>query len=280
MDRCLFSLLVAAGCRADPPTPAVEIPAGARCAVDGDRRACTHSVHELSTGAFGQRRVYAELPLGDAPPTGWPVAVLFQGTGNPAAGFWEAARSNPWGAWHQVGVVEALLDAGFAVLTPDTQGGGLTAWNTNVAPWAIAWEQSPDHRLMLEIGEAIAEGTFGPLDPDARFAGGISSGGYMTSRMAQAYPGEWRALAIQSASWATCGGAFCVIPSELPADHPPTLFLHGARDALVPLSTMERYAGALDDQGVAVRTVVDPELGHVWLPEAPDEIVAWFSAAL
>ena len=99
----------------------------------------------------------------------------------------------------------------------------------------------------------------------------------MTSRMAQAYPGRFRALAVVSASWATCSGALCSVPAALPSEHPPTLFLHGERDDVVPISTMRRYADALRAQGTQTRVVTDAEAGHVWLDVAPLEVPAWFS---
>lgn len=254
----------------------VPVPDGSRCTVDGDQRACEHATVRLPTGAWGRRSVHHQVPLGDAPEAGWPVAVLFQGSLHPASGFWEADEDGAYGAWEQVAVVESLLDAGFAVVTPDAQFGGSTFWNTNVLPWSAAWTSSPDHALMLALLEATGDGTFGAIDGEHRFAAGISSGGYMTSRMALSYPGEFRALAVQSASWATCGGLICSVPDELPADHPPTLFLHGESDSIVPIGTMERYADALDAADHEVRVVTDPAVGHAWLPSSPDEVVGWF----
>jgi poly(3-hydroxybutyrate) depolymerase len=257
----------------------LEIPDGQRCAVEGDRRACAHETLKLATGA-GKRAVHFQVPLGEAPPEGWPVAVLFQGSLSPASGFWEARRDGAFGAWDQVGVVEALLGEGFAVVTPNAGSGGRGYWNTNVLPWTLAWSSSPDHALMKALLVAIDEGTFGDLDSERKVAGGISSGGYMTSRMALSYPGEFRALAIESASWATCGGPLCALPPELPKDHPPTLFLHGEADAIVSVATMRPYARALEEQATSVKVVTDPEVGHAWLPVAPVEVPAWFRAAV
>src|SRR5687767_1183792 len=100
----------------------------------------------------------------------------------------------------------------------------------------------------------------------------------MTSRMALSYPGKFRALAVVSASWATCAGSLCSIPPPLPSDHPPTLFLHGERDDIVPISTMRLYADALTAQKTEIRVVTDPDAGHVWLDVAPVEVPAWFGA--
>ena len=112
-------------------------------------------------------------------------------------------------------------------------------------------------------------------DTTRLYATGISSGGYMTSRMAVSYEGMFRALAIQSASYATCAGPLCVGPS-LPEDHPPTLFLHGTLDATVPQYTMELYYDDLLELGVPTRKVVDPVAGHEWIDSAPAEVLRWF----
>ena len=63
----------------------------------------------------------------------------------------------------------------------------------------------------------------------------------------------------------------------LPADHPPTLFLHGELDAVVPMATMVPYEEQLSAQGVTTRRVSDPAAGHEWLSVAADEVLAWFA---
>jgi predicted esterase len=126
---------------------------------------------------------------------------------------------------------------------------------------------------MKALFVAITDGRFGPLDPHRWYAGGISSGGYMSSRMAVSYPGRFRALIVHSASYATCGPV-CTVPA-LPPNHPPTLFLHGEQDMLAPPSAMRDYEAALLDAGVPTRAVVDPTRAHEWLPVAPDEVLGW-----
>lgn len=252
-------------------TPTTEV--DPLCSFDAELRSCPHS-----TVTVNGRDVHVQRPDGTPPPNGWPVAILFQGSFFSAAFMWEAAPGDPYGAWYQTGTVGVLLDAGFAVVTPEAIGDGATYWTTNIPPYNLAWTTSPDHDLMLALFDAFEDGSFADVDPDRLYAAGISSGGYMTSRMADAYPGRFRALAVHSASWATCGGALCVLPRSLPADHPPTLFLHGERDLVVPVGTMEGYAEALEDQGIDVSVVTDPAVGHAWLPAAPSTIRDWFLA--
>ena len=80
---------------------------------------------------------------------------------------------------------------------------------------------------------AASTAAFGPINTTRLYAMGISSGGFMTSRMAVSYPGKFRALADHSGSYATCSDT-CTVPTPLPSNHPPTLFLHGDTDAIVP----------------------------------------------
>jgi predicted esterase len=68
-----------------------------------------------------------------------------------------------------------------------------------------------------------------------------------------------------------------VVPA-LPPEHPPTLFLHGALDVIVPEITMESYRDALVHDGHAVKTVIDPTAGHQWLAAGPQAITDWFAA--
>lgn len=258
--RLLPAWVILASCAGEPPCTTSAL--GARCAYE-----VAHS---------GGRRVLYQVPAGPPPPEGFPVVLLFQGSLVPPVSMWSALRGEPWGAYHAVRTLQALLEAGFAVLTPTTLGRGLTCWNTNVPPWADDWSGSPDAAFMDALLDDVADGLYGPLDPDALYAMGLSSGGYMTSRMALAYPGRFTALAIVGGSWATCVGALCRIPEELPQDHPPTLFLHGAWDLVVPAWTSGGYARALEDQGIPVDRRLNWLQGHGWPPEAPDAVQMWF----
>lgn len=255
-----------------PPAPS------GPCTFDAAHRSCPHATVELRTGALGTRAVHYELPPGTPPSGGWPAVILFQGSFFDADKMWDATPTDPFGAWYQTETIGRLLDAGYAVLTPEALFDGATFWTTNVPPFVFAWTTSPDHELMLALFEAIDDGTFGGLDGGRVYAGGISSGGYMSSRMAEAYPGRFRALVVHSASWCTCGGGLCVVPQQLPADHPPTLFLHGEQDPLAPLGAMQKYADRMTSQGLPHRVVTDPAVGHAWLPVAPTEVVRWFDA--
>jgi poly(3-hydroxybutyrate) depolymerase len=175
--------------------------------------------------------------------------------------------------------VEQLLSNGFAVLAPQTHLDGVTFWDTDIPPFSFDWDLAPDNALMLAIFDAIGDGTFGSLNPGRLYATGISSGGYMTSRMAVSYRGKFKALAIQSASYATCPvGPACDVP-VLPTDHPPTLFLAGLLDPLVPLWTVQAYYNRLVAEGIKTQLIVDDLASHQWIPAAPNAVVDWFLAS-
>jgi dienelactone hydrolase len=248
------------------------------CLVMDDLVSCPYHTSSLETGSTGiiTRDVHWMLPYGNPPPDGWPVVLMFQGSAFNPEHNWKGTKSDLYGAYYQVLVLKNLLDAGYAVLTPEAHLGGETFWDTNVPLYADNWEAAPDHDFMLAIFDAIDAGTFGRIDSGRMYATGLSSGGYMTSRMAVSYPGRFKSLAIMAGSYATCAGLLCTVPDTLPADHPPTLFLHGRNDLAVPVSTMEPYEEKLRNMGMATRKVINDTCGHEWIPESPDEVRDWF----
>lgn len=258
----------------DAETDDTGAPPGSRCEQTPELITCPKLTVEL--GPL-QRDVHYQVPLGEPPGGGWPLVLMFQGSLFSAEASWTASEGLPFGAYYQTEVIKELLDHGYAVITPETKLDGATFWDTNVPPYSVLWETSDDHAFMLEIFAAIADGAFGPIDPARWFAAGISSGGYMTSRMAVSYPGEFRSLAVAAGSYATCSGALCSVPAQA-ASHPPTLFLQGALDLTVPPATVEAYRDALAAAGVDTELVLDPQAGHAWIAAAPQAVWQWFAA--
>ena len=242
-----------------------------RCTASEVAIACTSHDTQLAG-----RTVTYEVPLGTPPTAGWPVVVYFQGSFVAGARAFGAAKSDTFGAYNLSATVKALLDAGYAVIAPNAPGDGTLYWQTNVPPYATQWSGCEDDLLVRQLLDAISALRFGPLDADRRYAMGISSGGFMTSRMAISYDGVFRALAIASASYATCSQS-CTVP-PLPADHPPTLFLHGGTDQVVPVATMMAYRDALAGDGRVVDAIVDPNAGHEWIAGTITAVPAWFDA--
>lgn len=239
---------------------------------------CERHTDTLWTGAAGitPRNVHWQVPVGTPPEGGWPAVVVFSPSFYSSKIAWSSTPLRPAGAHHQTETFKELLDNGYAVLTPESHLQGFTFWDTNVP--LLDYDNAPDRYFVEDILDELGGGTFGPVNTDRLFAAGMSSGGYMTSRMAVSHEGSFQALAIQSASYADCLGPLCSVPDDLPDDHPPTLFLHGRLDLTVPISTMDPYQDRLDAQGTPTRTVVDNWRSHAFLPAAPEEILAWFQA--
>lgn len=253
----------------DAAAPDAAVPS--RCKVTDKSVSCTHVVTRLVAGTAA-RDVYWQTPATPPPAGGYPVVVLYQGAYfGPSITWSELTPSTAFGGFHQGRLQAMLLDSGFTVIAPEAAAG--VAWQTNSA---VPYELSTDKDVIDKLLAAIEKGEFGPANMMRLYATGLSSGGYMTSRMAVSHRGKFRALAIQSASYATCLGAVCSVPSSLPADHPPTLFLHGALDATVPLSTAERYYDKLVAAGFETNKIVDDTAGHEWLAVAPVRITEWF----
>ncbi len=242
-----------------------------RCDENDVSIACSN--HKIQLGG---RTVAYEVPIGDAPAAGWPVVIFYQGSFFPGSGSFSANVADPFGAFQLTGTIKALLDRGYAVIAPDAGGGGHEFWQTNVPPYSSNWSGCDDDVFIHQLLAAIGDGTLGPLDSTHLDAMGISSGGFMTSRMAVSYGGMFRALAIASASYATCS-ATCSVPA-LPADHPPTLFLHGDLDTVVPVFTMKPYRDALLADGIEAQSIIATTAGHEWLSQGKTAIPDWFDA--
>jgi poly(3-hydroxyoctanoate) depolymerase len=276
--RATVVLACLAGCGAPseqqdamPGNLGESVSSGSRCATLYDTLICDHDEMQI-----GGRTVTFQVPI-DAPPAGgWPAVVFFQGSFIPGANAFTGPFTAEFGQYELTATVQALLDGGYAVLAPNAQNGGNGYWQTNIPPYATSWAGCADDVYVKAVLAAMEAGAFGSIDMTKLHAMGISSGGFMTSRMAVSYPGTFRSLAISAASYATCGPT-CSVPA-LPADHPPTLFLHGDNDTTVPISTMYPYRDELLGDGKVVDAIVGVNRGHEWLPEGKTAIPAWFDA--
>ena len=103
----------------------------------------------------------------------------------------------------------------------------------------------------------------------------------MTDRMAKSHDEySFNDLAIASASYAKCGGPYCPLPDDISTNHPPTLFMHGKRDIVVPIFTMRKYAKLLKENSVSVEIIVNDKAGHTWIDQSPLAITQWFKKYL
>ncbi len=265
------------GAEFDAGTPLVDAGDGGdagrpTCVQDGSRLDCAYESFNVATG-LGPRRIHVATPSAPPPPGGYPVVLFFQGSFFPGEGTFTGVEGGPFGQFHLVDTARNLLEAGFVVAAPDALAGGTTFWQTNIAPFALFWEGSADDLLMQDIFSDLETNRYAPTDASKLFAMGISSGGFMTSRMAVSYPGRFTALAIHSGSYATCG-AVCFVP-DMPQVHPPTLFMHVEDDRVVHPPRMRLYRDALDAAGFETQTEVVAG-GHAWLEPSATDIPAFF----
>jgi len=236
---------------------------------------CSSLQAKISDSVDGARPVVYQIPVGDAPDEGWPVAIIYQGSYSPINDF-DYRRSESFGLYYEGKTIERLLNSGYAVIAPRAERG--IYWQTNTSSESSIYEESSDYTFLTNLFEAIEKGRFGPLNSNRMYATGFSSGGYNTSRMAVSFPGKFKALAIQSGSYANCLGPLCQVPKQVPANHPPTLFLHGLIDPLVPWFTMNQYYDLLLFHGIKTKRFTSLSAGHKWLSAAPKQIVNWFKA--
>ena len=226
---------------------------------------------EIGAGPLMSRNVKFQIPQGRRPRSGWPAVVIYQGTNLPVQ--FRSFSTDAFGQYYETVLIKMLLENGFAVLAPPAIWD--VGWVTNIA--TVGFEVTSDYFFIQNVLKAVEHGVFGPLDMTRIYATGISSGGYNTSRMAVSFPGRFRALAIHSGSYATCLGAVCQVPSELPKDHPPTLFLYGEKDFQIPKWTVNDYYQSLKKNHIPTHVLSDPNCGHEWCSGSPAAIVEWFS---
>lgn len=218
-------------------------------------------------GSTLYRQVRWQVPEGTPPAGGWPVVFYYMGTtpaGSSLVNPFVQSASASFGSVYATRAIHELLDdpnntgRKYAVIAAEAPlNNGMQFWHTNaVQPYSA----SADYCFFPAFFSAISGGSYGAASQynmGRRFAFGISSGGYNTSRMAVTFNsgGNFKALAIVAASYATCAGPSCSVPSTLPANHPPTKFWHGTADNTVPISTMRPYHDRLVARGVPAAKV-------------------------
>ena len=232
-----------------------------------------HKALRIEETSISNREVRYRLPIGTPPKNGWPVVIIFQGTYQPV--MFNRFKNDRYGLYFEVQLIELLLQNGYAVIAPDARN--RFAWETNFPKYANNFDKTLDYRFMINLFIAIEESKFGPLDAQQLFATGLSSGGYMTGRMGISFGDRFRAIAIQSASYATCMGAECVVPNRLPRNHPPTLLLHGKLDQTVPEETAKAYYKVLKNNNIPTEFYSNSLATHQWIPESPVMIPKFFN---
>jgi hypothetical protein len=310
--RCLILFMTALLFALPALTVSFATPAQAdRCSVDGSGNMSCSAQYRVNwyscNGIPFGRGVRWQVPEGTPPSGGWPVAFFYNGTTPadldpfaPSAA--ERLIAGLFGIEWSPEIIHELLDdpsgsgIRYAVVAPEPPQAAIALefWNTNIVfPYTV----SCDYDFFPDLFSEIKGGKYGSssqFDMGRRYAYGISSGGYNTSRMAvnfnqkkkwyQSCSGwcnedTWKALAIIAASYATCNGPLCNVPSNLPSNHPPTKFWHGTSDLIVGLWTAEDYDDELQDDQVDTDFVVHGG-GHELNSTMVDAsgIKAWFDA--
>ncbi|OGB21447.1 MAG: hypothetical protein A3I66_18130 [Burkholderiales bacterium RIFCSPLOWO2_02_FULL_57_36] len=249
--------------------------AAARCSANaaGDWT-CIHQTRDLTFvdkyGISKKRQVRWQVPEGAPPAGGWPVAFFYHPTVPVGTNPFVVQATAGSGGIYIPKMFHELLDdptgtgKKYAIVAPVSAAHfGTNYWDTNVA---FTYSGSEDYKFFPDLFGEIISGNFGPASQynmNRRYAFGMSSGGFNTSRMAVTFNsgGEWKALGIIAASYATCS-ASCSVPT-LPANHPPTKFWHGTGDFTVPISTMRTYYNKLVAQGIPAEKL-EHSGGHVF----------------
>ena len=196
---------------------------------------CTHNkrFNYYWCGAYYiPRAVRWQVPDGTPPAGGWPVAFYFAGTQpTDTASAFKRNFGEAFGVEYEPQILHELLDdpAGtgkrYAVIVadPPATGGWVQAWHTNVV---FPYSASCDNQFFPDFFNEIKSGSYGPASQynmNRRYAFGISSGGFNSSRMAVTFnsgsgnANTWKALGIVAASYATCSYTCSSVPT-LPAE--------------------------------------------------------------
>jgi hypothetical protein len=274
----------------------------ARCTVtSGGDVHCTNnsSIQWYWCGiVYTPRPVHWQVPEGTPPSGGWPVVYVYEGTSpnyenDFESPFWRSyldVYGDLFGLVNEAYSVREFLDdvngtgRKYAVIAPAPPQSTLFLqfWHTNVIfPYSV----SCDYSFFNKFFPQVNAGTYGAVNNNMRFAFGVSSGGYNTSRMAITFNniGVWKALAVVSASYADCSGAVCANPcngtATIPEFHPPTKFYHGTADLIVPIFTMRCYYDLLISKG-KIAAKMENSGGHGYPTDirGSNGIMAWFNA--
>jgi poly(3-hydroxyoctanoate) depolymerase len=265
-----------------------------RCTQGANGWSCTHQKrynYYWCNGYYIPRPVRWQVPEGTPPAGGWPVAFYYAGTQlTDTSSAFQRNYGDPFGVEYEPQIIHELLDdphgtgKKYAVFVadPPASSGWLQYWHTNsVYPYSA----SCDYDFFPDFFGEIKNGSYGAASQynmSKRYAYGISSGGFNSSRMAVTFnsgsgnANTWKALGIVAASYATCSYACGSIPT-LPANHPPTKFWHGQNDGTVPITTMYAYFSKLLQGGFVTQKLEHPQ-GHQFTVDmiGPSGIKAWF----
>lgn len=218
-----------------------------------------------------------QIPTTPTPEYGYPVLFLFHGAAQyPFSWFIEL---NAWGK-EQTTFTQLALEKGFFIIAPASQ--------RPINPGPRAWDaftknltESSDLQFLDEM--LCWLGTINiPINWNAIFCAGFSSGAFMVSRIANVFGERFAGVIVHSGAHADAisltnrGPVFnCTAPYEFPGTHSPTLIIHGGSDKFVPAECGLHYYDELKRNGFDVTLLFDAMGGHIWLSNFNDEILNW-----
>ena len=225
-------------------------------------------VHEKR---FGERSVCYMLP--DA---GGPHPVIVALCGRTQSGMAYCTGSILGRLSGQHAFARRALELGYAVVAPNPT----TPRCEGVYQWDYT-ETDPnrsDNLFLKRVIDWIKSGKDFPVRKDRIYVVGISSGGFMASRLAQLFADDIAKVVIRSAGNAndmSIEGRRCIPvwggPHEVKR-HPPTMLIHGVRDRLVPVRMSDQYEASLKRAGVEVVYIRAAGKGHRWFTDYDDRI--------
>jgi len=175
--------------------------------------------------------------------------------------------------------VKKAINERFAVIAPDS--------TTPICQGVKQWDYTKDFS-----DKAFFEGIFNWIDNQSEFdkeriyVTGISSGGFMTSRVGMVFADKVKAIAIASGGDADyssvrrdngCRTTFDKSVPIIEGNQPKTLFIHGDIDPIVPFSMDQNYYTALKDKGVETRFIKNRFGTHLWYNKYDQDILDWFN---
>ena len=151
---------------------------------------CTYQSTSITGKSNDIREVQYQHPLGTVPENGWPVVVMYQGSGYPVE--FTRDSTTPYGGLNETRIIRDLLDNGYAVIAPRTKS-SQAFWDTNTPLAWLCYTCTDDYAFFNNLFSAMQSGSFGNLNGARWYAAGISSGGYQTQRKWGGVRGEIRA---------------------------------------------------------------------------------------
>ncbi len=184
-----------------------------------------------------------------------------------------------WGQ-EQTTFTKAALEKGFFIVAPASQ--------RPVMPGPRAWDvftknltDAEDLQFFIDILSWL-ETIKTPINRNAVYCAGFSSGAFMASRIALAYGNRIAGIIVHSGANADAitltdrGPVFnYTVPYEFPEHHSPTLLIHGGADHFVPSECGLHYYDELVRNGFDATLFLDPTGGHIWLSKFNEDILNW-----